>query len=370
MARDNPGLAHKLAPGDGRFTGLLAQQRFVLQPDGKDGVTIAGLAQRALRQDPTSVPAATVLGYQMQLRGDMAQARRLFAYSQRLSRRNFQTQLWMIEDATERGDIAGALRHYDIALRTSKTAPDVLFPILTAASTEPAIRSQLVPMLANGPAWTARFITYAAGNTADPSGTAKLFAGLRKAGVPVPADASAAIITHLVARNAFDEAWRYYALVRQGSDQRRSRDPKFVFDQTPSPFDWMAVGNLGLAVSIQAAQRGGAFVFSVRPSTGGVMLRQLQMLPPGSHRLTGRSSGIEQETEALPYWVLTCIDGRELGRVLVPNSAQAGGVFAGQFRVPAGCAAQTLSLIARPSDKVSGVTGQIDAAQLVAAKGL
>ena len=97
------------------------------------------------------------------------------------------------------------------------------------------------------------------------------------------------------------------------------------------------------------------------------MLTQVQVLPPGAYRLVGRSSGLDQPEASRPYWALTCRDGRELGRVAVPNSAQAEGQFAGELRVPAGCPVQVLALIARPSDDVSGVSGQIDAAQLVPA---
>ncbi|MDT9096849.1 hypothetical protein RSW32_26335, partial [Escherichia coli] len=75
-----------------------------------------------------------------QLHGDVGAARRLFAYGQRLSRRDNSTQLWAIEDAVARNDIPDVLRHYDVALRTSPNLADILYPVLASASADPAIR--------------------------------------------------------------------------------------------------------------------------------------------------------------------------------------------------------------------------------------
>lgn len=97
------------------------------------------------------------------------------------------------------------------------------------------------------------------------------------------------------------------------------------------------------------------------------MLQQSQLLPPGRYRLTGHSTAIEQVDTALPYWALSCQGGRELGRVEVPNSSVAGGVFSGTFNVPAGCPVQTLVLVARPSDAVSGLSGAFDRVELMPA---
>lgn len=54
-----------------------------------------------------------------------------------------------------------------------------------------------------------------------------------------------------------------------------------------------------------------------------------------------------------------------MGRISVPNSDERGGRFDGQFTVTRDCDAQTLSLVARASDDIMGVTGQILQAQLV-----
>lgn len=362
----DPARAHALAPTDGRVTAQLAQRLSGAEASPADRARADRLARRALRQDATAVAAVSTLGINAQIRGDTAGARRLFGYAGHLSRRDLQSQLWAVEDAVARGDVPGALRHYDLALRTSRRAADLLFPILASALAEPSVRRALVGALAAEPPWAASFVTYAAGNGPDPRATASLLLALRRAGVPVPEEAGAALIGTLTAGKFYEQAWAYYALTRSGVDRRRSRDPRFTADPAfPSPFDWTPIDEGGVSVTIQTGDRGGLVDFSAPASVGGTLLRQLQLLPPGDYRLAGRSVGVTEPAETSPFWALTCADGRELGRIAVPNSTRANGVFAGRFTVPTGCPVQTLALVARPSDAVGGLSGRIDRAYLV-----
>lgn len=360
--------AHALAPGDGRVTALLAQK---LVRSGADSATRARadrLARRALVQEPMAVVAAATLGLNAQLRGDVAGSRRLFDYAGRLSRRDLQTQIWAIEDAVARADIPTALRHYDIALRTSREAPDFLFPVLGSAIVEPNVRAALVATMAHAPVWPGTFIDYVSGNGPDPLVTAQFFLELRRAGVAIPPGAGATIISSLIAKGRIAAAWRYYASMHRHADPRRSRDPDFTEQPlTPSPFDWVTISDAGVNTAIQRGTDGGVVDFSAPASVGGPVVQQMQMLPPGRYLLEGRSTGIDQSTSALPYWVLTCRDGREAGRVIVPNSGSdpKGGRFGGEIVVPTGCTAQTLELMLRPSDNVDGVNGQIETVRLI-----
>lgn len=361
----DPERAHLLAPGDGRVTARLAEQRFAERPIGDPHSTAARLADLALRQDPTAVAAVTTLGLQAQLRNDTAAARRLFAYSQALSRRNLGTQLWAIEDAVARSDVAGALQHYDIALRTTKTASNILFPVLGAAISDPAIRTALVSTLTRKPAWTPSFVAYLTDGNVDPRAKASLFTAMRRAGLSLPAEADTAAIKGLIDQAAWEEAWRYYASVRPGADRHRSRDPRFTADlATPSPFDWTTSIDGNLTATFQRGRTAGVFDFAAPSGFGGVLLQQLQWLTPGAYRLVGRSSGLEQTGLAMPYWTLTCRDRRELGRVDVLPSSQANGMFSGRFVVPATCPVQLITLTARPTDDPAGVAGQIEEVRL------
>lgn len=364
----DPARAHALSPGDGRIMARFATQ-IVSDPEATsaDRRRATTLSLRALRQDPTAGAAASALGIIRHIDGDVDGARRLFNYAQRLSRRELQVQIWAIEDAVSRGDIPGTLKHYDIALRTSRNAPDLLFPILAAAISDSQVRSEVVKTLSKAPAWGSAFMSYVAVNGADPRSAAELLSALRRRSIALPGDANAGVINGLIAAGFGDEAWRYYAMIRPGSARRQSRDPRFSAAlEAPTLLDWTLFNDDNVTSSIQRGDNGGVLEFAAPPSVGGPIARQLQLLPPGNYRLSGYSGGIDQTASSLPYWVLTCqADGRELGRVEVPNSVQAGGTFRGTFRIPSDCAIQSLTLFARPSGTMLGLTGQLRQVQLV-----
>lgn len=368
-----------IASMDARTLGELAavqivQQAGVTQANARRSsqvrVQIAkatAFAHEALGRDPTVVPAVVALGLAAELRGEADSARQWFAYSERLSRRNLTAQLWLIEDAVRRNDIAGALRHYDTALRTKSATASLLFPLLAAASNDPAIEPELRKTLSSRPIWASDFIGFLSANTPDPVATASLFIALRRSGVNVHGAASAAIIGKLLDAAHFDAAWTYYTTLRPGTQRVRSRDPEFaaILDR-PTELDWVPLPHdTGLSASIQRDGERSLFDFSAPPSVGGPMLQQVQLLPAGRYQLDGKSAGIEQPERSQPYWVLTCrSDGRELGRVALPNSSTHGGRFTGSVTVPPDCLAQTLTLIARTSDEINGLAGQIEHAEL------
>ena len=367
--KTNPALAHQQAPGNGVIAAELSEKRFIDDQAKTAQPAIAQLARQALQQDPTAVKAAATLGFQAQARGDVPQARRLFAYADRLSRRHILTRLWAIEDAAARNDVSAVLRQYDIALRTSKKTPDILFPTLANAISDPAVRNGAVATLARKPIWAPAFVGYVAASGNDPKAVADLLVRISRAGVPVTAEATAVIINRLIGSGSIATAWEYYATMRPGAARGRSRDPQFTANlDHPSLFDWVTVNEGGVSASIQRGTKGGVFDFAVPSGIGGMLLQQLQLLPPGTYRLTGHSSGIEQPDSALPYWVLSCPGRRELGRVIVSASSRNNGAFTGQFVVPSDCSPQTLALFARPSYQISGVSGQIDQVQLAPAR--
>ncbi|GGB91907.1 hypothetical protein GCM10011494_07850 [Novosphingobium endophyticum] len=357
--------AYALAPGNGRIAARLSEVLSGPEATPEDRARAARVARAALQHEPTAVGAVATLGLDALIRGDEAEAKRLFSYSQHLSRRDLRTQLWAIEDAVASGEISSALKHYDIALRTKRTAPELLYPVLSAAIANQEVRAGLVTTLAAKPIWGDSFVYYAAANSSEPGNTAGLFKGLRRAGYPIPDRANNALVNALRADNAFEEAWSYYSAIREGADRRRSRDPDFkAMLETPLAFDWVAENSAGISTALQPRPDGGLFDFAVSPSVSGRLLWQQQMLPEGEYVLEGHSVGIDQPSGSRPYWTLSCLGGRELGRLQLRNSSEAEGRFSGRFTVPANCPVQVLALIARSSSEIDGVAGQIDRAQI------
>lgn len=366
IAKGDPATAYAIAPGNGVIAGKYAQEAFTIAPAMEADSKPADLARRALLADPTAVEALTVLGFQAQLRGEAERADRIFSYSTTLSRRELRPRIWAIEKAVDRGDVADALRNYDIALRTSNSAAKDLYPTLAAALSEPRIRAELLTILANDPVWGDGFLAYAATSGVEPEGAVALFREGRKTGLEVADNLRSGLVSVLMSQNKFENAWAYYKSFRSQVQRNRSRDPGFAMQTDDrTAFDWRVGRDGRLGAAILQNGKGGLFDFAVPPRTGGELVSQTQLLPAGKYRLVGRSSGLDQPPTSRPYWVLTCSDGREMGRLSLPNSDERGGWFAGQFTVARDCDAQTLSLVARASDDIMGVTGQILQAQLV-----
>lgn len=366
VVKVDPARAHQLAPGNGVITADYAQTLFTRHPTAEDDATAVRSAREALRQDPTTVEALAVLGLHAQLRNDVARTGRIFTYANLLSRRELRPKIWAIEDAVNRGDIAGALRQYDLALRTSSEAIDLLFPTLTAALVEPRIRAGVLRILATNPVWKQIFIKYTASSNINPEGVMYLFQEGKREGLVVTEGQRSELINSLFKAGKTELAWKEYINLRLDASRNRSRDPAFSLpSETRTIFDWQVGSDPSLsAVILKSGDGTGVVDFAVPPGKGGVLVRQTELLAPGIYRLEGRSAGIDQPERSQPYWVITCQDGQELRRISVPNSSQKNGNFEGSFTVSSDCSPQTLSLVAVSSDDISGVSGQIVRAQL------
>ena len=357
----DPDRALRLAPGDARMAAALSRQLLLTSPGPRGQRRAAGLAAQALERDPTAVQAAATLGILAEAGGHVAMARRRFAYADLLSRRDLVTRLWLIEDAVRRGSTREALHHYDIALRTADVA-GVLFPVLSAASSDPKVATELVRVMSGQPAWAEAFTVYAAGHGRDPEGTMRLFRRLQAAHIPVAPAARTALVDSLIRDGRFDAAWDYYATQHPGADRRTSRPLEMAISDKPrSRLDWISSGAQdGISVTMPRAANG-YLDYLIPPTASGQLVAQLQLLPPGSYRIEGRGRTGGQAGQPGPYWVLRCIPGyRELGRVDAPRPASGTARFAGDFTVPADCPAQLLAMIARAPDDPAGIAGRID----------
>lgn len=359
-------MALAFGPGSGMMLGNAAEQLFMLEPSADENSEAAQMARSALLADATAADAAGVLALQAQLRGDINLGRRLFKYSRELSRRELQTHIWAIEEAVKRGDIDNAIINYDLALRTSKKSRELLFPILASAISEPKVSSRLLDTMAGRPVWGKDFIDFLTASGKNPKVAVSFVESGKDIDLPVDDTNRSNLVNALAEQGLFWDAWKYYASFRPNVSREKSRNATFSsIIQQPAVFDWTPVNSDGVAVSIIAGDGGGEVDFSVTPSTGATLLRQIQVLPAGDYRFEGRTRNIEQPESSRPYWVISCSNGPEITRMTIPNSGMDDSGISRQFSIPSGCAVQALSLVARPSDHITGVSGQITRAQIV-----
>lgn len=304
-------------------------------------------AQQALRRDPTVVAAVQTLGLAAQAKGDGARASRLLAYADRLTRRDLQTHLWAIERDVARGDVEGALREYDLALRTSAGARDLLYPVLTGAVADPPVAQALLRRFRLRPAWRADFLAYLATDPRVDPAVAVGFLRSAGAGVRAAPEDVATLIARAVNAGDFATAWRAYRLVRRDADRRQVRDPGFAaLADAPTAFDWTPSTQGG--ISAQAIRQDGASRLDVdaEAGTAGRVIEQLQLLPPGRYRLAVDAGPVSGGGGLV--WSLACRDGAELARIAMasgPGRRYATPAFA----IPASCRVQQLTLAADAS---------------------
>jgi hypothetical protein len=277
-----PDAAYAVMPTDAQVQAALAAQ--LSGPDATPATRqrADALARTALSHDPLNVSAVATLGLNTQIAGDTAAARRLFAYATLLSRRDYRTQLWLIEDAVDRGSFEDALRHYDIALRTNSAAPGLLFPILAQAMTVPEVRASTVALLMRRPPWGDSFLGYLSGSST-PTAAALVTQTLLTRGYPVPIAATNNMIGTLVRTGELAAAWQIYTVLHPGASRRTSRAGSFEqLESAASAFDWNPSNDGAVSASIDSDAGRSMLNFAVSAGGSGPIVQQLQYLPPGS----------------------------------------------------------------------------------------
>lgn len=356
VGRTDPQAAGSLNRSNAQILGLRA---YTDLQEG-DLATSRRLALKALRRDPTVLPAVQALGLIAGSAGDMKSAATLLAYAEQLSRRNLQTHLWAIEYRVAQGDVVGALDSYDRALRTSIAARDILFPVLGSAASDPTVAWQLAKRLGRRPLWYDAFLWFVGSDPqVQPTTAVRLFTMANRAGAPLQSAALSALISRSLDIQQYDAAWAAYALLRPGADRSHVRDPGFRhLPDIPAAFDW----TLASDGSIQAQNDSGYLEVEAGSGTTGIAVQQRQMLPAGHYQLIVDNSPVP--VGGALTWSLTCQNGAQLTRLLI--TARTGSRSTSPaFVVSDLCPVQNLALTMDASESPSGLQVVIKQARIV-----
>ena len=365
VARANPMLAETIAPGDGRFQASAAAAMFAATLDKDASGPSVREAKSALRSDPTAVDAVVVLAMQAQLRGDANEANQLFDYALQLSRREFRPQLWAIEKAVNDGNYRAALRSYDLAMRTSGYAQEVLFPIIASAMRAKEIRAEVLGLMTKNPAWRDSLIHYISVMPQASRVAQALLPELASAGIPFERTDAVGVVRTLVDQQEYELAWHLDTFLGGAKNRAASRDPFFLGrPDGASPFDWSIIKAPGSSVSITPDGEKGTADFSVAPRSGGVILSQLTTAPSGKYRFFYSAEQFQPGDEGEVKWTVACESGAQITSLaLVRRPSQDG---TKEFVIPAGCPEQRLQLWALNSSQSADLAGQIKSAGFVA----
>ena len=313
------------------------------------------LATQALAREPVNSSALRALGLIAVLDRDEAKAEDLFAASERLSRRDLSAQLWLIENAVGHGDIAGALIHYDRALRASDRAAPLLIPILADATAEPLVAAELARLLATRPPWWSTFFERLVATSKSPASLAAITNVLKLDTNDVgERQLLVSAMVRLMQTGAYDQAHALY-LRAKGAEAGGKRVRNGEFDETGllPPFDWSFANESGLAGAVEprpGEESNVALHLLVDGSGSGEIARQLLMLDPGRYRLFVVAGNVAGPVTSRPAFEVVCASSPPraiepvLATMVLPEAPSAGRRATASFTVPADCPAQLLHL--------------------------
>lgn len=334
--------------------------------------TAKGLALTAVRRDPTNASATRTLGVIAALEQRKPEARRWMVLSQYQSRRDLSTQLWMIEDAVTRSDIPDALRHYNYALMTNRSAEALLFPVLIAGSADTSIRMPLARLLAGRPLWWARFIDTLIATGTVPSEIAELTAAPRlNIRVGPEQQLAARAVQRLLQLDDIDHAHALFVQLRGKEGKRLLRDGNFTDNNPIPPFDWSLSDKPELYASIGSVPDErypqGLSVASTNGS-GGVAAQQLLRLPQGRYLLSLVAGGGKINQIERPKVQLSCRGNTALPLASLPLPATgegAGHPLSAAINVPANsCRFQQIEILVPGIIDEGAVEGWVSAITL------
>lgn len=358
----SPSLATRLAPWQGGAWASAADLQLVAI--GTDRATPAEIARasdaarRAIALDPLSPVAWRVLGYMADISGDQARARGLMHIAERHSRRDTLTHLWLIEDAVRREDVATAMSHYDVAMRTSRSSRDLLLPILVRATDDTVIRLNVARTLAANPPWRDDFITRFAAEAPSGAVAADLLPRLAGTGPVRIGPEMGLLLRRLVDSGDVAPARTIYeALSRNATAALPVRNGGFDRENVLPPFDWALVQD-GAA---SASQADGRLEIVAASDAGGRVASQLLNLAPGAWRLQLTAGADPAVPAATLEITLDCGEpaARQFASATI-RPTERPVTLPVRLDVPSDCPNQTLAIAVRSETQPGGSAAWID----------
>lgn len=345
-ANARPQLALAVRPEHGLANARMADQILIAER-GRDLDRVRELALRSVARDPLQARAFRILA-SIQTQANRAHSERLLRHAEARTRRDLLTHLLLIEAAVARDDVPGALRHYRVALTTSSSAKDVLFPVLVRAAGEAPIVPQLARMLSEESSWRHELLFRIAGETTPLENIEALIGHVRRLGGPVEDDVVTAFASRLNSAARYADAARNVAVQRGGAALLYNGD--FRAPPRLLPFDWeLATGGSASADLITGGGQTspGRLEIGYRGGEASWIARQMLVLAPGRYRFT---SQVELPGEAAARgitWQLRCVNGASIMAAPVLGRGEGPQDLVQAIAVPANCPAQWLEL--RPS---------------------
>lgn len=349
-----PNAALSVYPFDAEARARLAASLASSNPEADGREAARKLAIDAIRRDALNPGAVRALGLIAEANaapgGSQAQPLALFTQSERLSRRDLMTQLWLVSYYLQREDIGAVMRHFDVALRTSTSGRELLFPVLGGAAQDRRVADELVTRIKRKPEWALPLANYLLDPQVPPATAAYIIN--RSLDPKVPDEL--AVIEALMHRFAVTGEYRLALEVFDHFDLDRENprgllnDGGFESTTAAEPFGWTLAEEPELWAAREPRAEGSGVALSLFAEGGrsGPMARQLMTLAPGAYRLTAELGNVPQDAFLRPQVSVECAEGERAPLVAArPTFAgRRGTPMNAGFTVPANCAFQWLTV--------------------------
>ncbi len=360
--QQNPELALRFVPDHPLALSLKADIQFMESQSPESLAKVEKWAKQSLRGQALNPVAVRLLGYVADARGDIKKARELMLLSQKISRRDFGTQLWLLEDAVARGDKKQALYHYDIAMRTTPSSHQILFPTLVGALSDIEVRKGLAPYIRQAPEWLPGFLGEAVNTAENPANIADM---LVKAGQLPDKDhyrsLSNSLLTQLASKAKFP-AFRQYYLSLPGSTGAAFQSAalnKATVNLRYSAAGWQLVDNPAIGGAFSNIDKSGRYRLSAFAGSGerGELMRKYMFLKPGNYRFAASYEAAEGAADSEIRWDFQCLSAKGNTNIWFAATPVRQGrtATAREFNISGDCANQMLVL------QLAGGSSQIGA---------
>lgn len=360
-----PQAALMAMPNESAALASRADQIFFANPKNPPRA-VEALARQALENQAINAKALRILGYIADAKGDTIRAGQYVHMAARLSRREPGAQLWLIEAAARKGDVAQTLIHYDIALRTKPDTQTILFPRLLNAIEDRAIRTALKPYIRAKNGWAASFLPFAIGNSKNLPILVDLIV---ETGGLVDAESAKnqelGLLSRLVAENHFADARRLF-LQMPGAKPTRMASAAFDAsdrDARFGPMGWQLIDDpdAGGGFTGKAGEQQTMLSLFANSATTRPVATKLLYLKPGNYLFAARLAHLDRGEGGFLRWQLRCpVAGGEPVWTIDSINASLRAAFA----VPANCPVQFLDLVASGGKGQTGLEATIASASI------
>ncbi len=356
LVTSRPSLAIRLNPWSS--SALAARAIGMLENDAgaNSAISAEQKAKESLSLSLVNSDAIRSLAMAKAMNGQTDVTDELMSAAESMSRRDLLVQLWLIEDAVSKGNVQTALQHYDRALTTQTSAPEILFPILAEALSDHELAREISKFIRRDASWTGRFVDYAISESRGITALAGVV--LAAGGLPAGPDRDRQeemILRRLIAEGHFSDALNF-AMRMPNANRQALLEPNLTFASVHprfAPLSW----HINDAIAGATAQTSGSNVaveVTVNPDSSEIALEKIKFLKPTGLNLSTTYTFRSVQSGDFAVWEVACPS--KDGTPTVATSFPIRPVFAGRpstmnYHVSASCNPVLLRL------KVSGGSG-------------